>query len=162
MAFYLQIPSIKGSVTDSKHKGWIKVDSLDLCNERSIHVEPGSGANREYSTPRISDLILAKELDASSPYLFQKSLTGSTLGKIVIQACNISNNKQVYLEYTLHDALISHYHISGVSPDDHDSCKEMVHLNFTKVQMKYIPQGANGKSSSPLISGYDIGEAQKM
>ena len=51
-----------------------------------MYVKPGSASDREYSVPSISDLILTKELDASSPYLYQKSLMGESLGKVVIQA----------------------------------------------------------------------------
>jgi type VI secretion system secreted protein Hcp len=162
MAFYLQIPNIKGSVTDSKYKGWIKVDSLDLCNERSIHVKVGSSSDREYSMPKISDMTLTKELDASSPYLYQNSLVGDSLGKIVIQACNVSKDNHVYLEYTLYDAMISHYDICGASPNDHDDLKETIQLNFTKVQMKYVSQDAGGRSGSPIVTGYDLGAATKL
>jgi type VI secretion system secreted protein Hcp len=161
VAFYLQISSIKGSVTEGKHKGWIKLDSMDLGNQRDIYVKPGSSADREYSFPKISDLILTKELDVSSPYLYQKSLTGESLDKVVIQACNLSNN-QVYLEYTLSDVMISHYDLSGISPDDHDHLKETVHLNFTKVQMKYVPTSASGQAGSQVVAGYDIGTAGKL
>ena len=162
MAFYLQIPSIKGSATHDKHKGWIKLDSLDLCNERSLYVKPGSSADREYSTPKISDITLTKELDASSPYLYQHSIAGDSLGKVVIQACNISNGDHVYLEYTFYDAMISHYEICGISPTDKDDLKETIRINYTKVQMKYVPQDASGRSGSPVITGYDIGKAEKL
>jgi type VI secretion system secreted protein Hcp len=162
VAFYLQIPGIKGSATEVKHKDWVKADSIDLGNRRNIHVRPGSSNDREFSAPTISDLILTKELDASSPYLYQKSLTGESLGKVIIQACNLSKNDHVYLEYTIYDVMISHYDISGVSPEDHDDFKETIHLNFTKVQMKYVPQSANGQMGSQIISGYDIGQASKL
>ena len=68
----------------------------------------------------------------------------------------------MYLEYTLSDVVISHYDLSGIAPEDHDHFKETVHLNFTKVQMKYVPTNAGGKSGSPIISGYDIGAASKL
>jgi type VI secretion system secreted protein Hcp len=162
MAFYLQIPKIKGSATHEKHKGWIKLDSLDLCNNRPMHVNLGSGADRDYSRPQISDVTLVKELDASSPYLYQNSFEGKSLDKVIIHACNVSKGNHVYLEYTLYDAMISYYDICGSSANDQDDLRETIKINFTKIQMKYISQDASGRPGTPTVTGFDIRAATKL
>ena len=162
MPFFMKIENVTGSSTSKNHQGWITLESLDFGMRRSISVHPGMTNNRETSTPKIGDFVIIKSMDKSSPHLFEKSCTGTSLGEVIIHACRTSDSLEEYLEYKLQDVMISHYDVNGASPESQDTLSETLHLNFTQVQMKYVPRNSENKSESPIISGYDVSKATKM
>jgi len=161
---YMKIPNIQGSTTEKTHSGWIELKSMDFGTHRNISVQPGSVSDRENYILRISDFSVTKILDQSSPELFEASCVGASNGTVIIQACRTSpNGFDDYLQYTLSDAIISHYDINGFSSDsESDEPVETVRLNFTKIEMKYVPRDSSNRSGSPVICGYDIEKATKL
>ncbi len=61
-------------------------------------------------------------------------------------------------DYILEDTIISHYDVTGIDSDETSELLETVHLNFTKLQMKFIPRDANNQPEGPLVSGYDLAQ----
>ena len=101
-------------------------------------------------------------MDKASPKLFEESCTGTSLGDVTIHACRTSDGLDEYLEYKLSNVIVSHYDVSAADNGENDDLLETVHLNFTKVQMKYIPRNANNQSESPIIAGYSLETASKL
>ena len=163
MAIYLQIKSIPGDVTSKGHESWIELNSFDAGVSRRVTVKPGHVSDRENGLPTMTDFIVTKLIDKASPYLFQASCTGGSIGTIKIDACGASGETDKYLQYSLSDVIISRYDINGVS-DKEANLKphETLHLNFTKIEMSYIPRSGENKPQSPISTGYDIETATKI
>ncbi len=159
MPFFLKLENIIGSVTEKNHLGWIPVSSLDFGVRRNISIQPGQGNNRETSMPKVGEFILSKPIDKSSPVLLKASCCGVLSSQAVLHACHSDDGLQEYLQYILHDALISHYDISGVSVNKDDEIYEKLHISFSRVEMKFTPIDGSNMPETPIVGGYDISEA---
>jgi type VI secretion system secreted protein Hcp len=163
VSFYLKIKNIDGDVTSKGHEKSIRLKSMVFGVVRNLSVRPGHTSDREAGSPKIGDLVVTKIVDKSSPYLFEASCAYNSLGQVTIDACGSSKDTEKYLQYVLSDAMISAYEINGISDDeDEEKFIETIHLNFTKVEMKYIPHNSENKPLAPISAGYDIEKATKI
>ena len=85
MPIFMQYSGITGNVQSVQglHGGWIEIGSLQWCVGRAISSSTGSSADREGSTPAVSEIVVTKATDASSHSLWLASLGGPT-GKVSI------------------------------------------------------------------------------
>src|SRR5258708_23478922 len=83
---------VQGSVTTADYKGWIELNSFQFGVSRGVSSGAG-GATRESSAPSISEIVVSKYLDASSPKLYQDSLAGAFDTKVPIKNSSTTKNK---------------------------------------------------------------------
>ena len=157
MSYFLKTDQIKGAASAQNHKDWIEIDSFDFGTSHSIHTKTGIEFDRQVGSHNISELVLTKKLDSSSPYLFQYACTSKPVGNVTFDACNSADGSNNYLRYTLKNVLISHYDISGAETIDNNSKPmETIHLNFTSLEMQYTAYDEHNRAQSPIASGYDL------
>lgn len=163
MAFFVQFKNFKGSVTEQHHRGWVAFDSLNFSVQNNIKVRPGHTDDRIANIPNLTDFVLTKKVDKSSPKLLESACNGSANEQVIIHVCNDASNT-AYLQYTLHHVMINYYDINGLNSADSSSQSliETLALNASKVEMKLIPFNAENKSESPIVTGYDITEARTL
>jgi type VI secretion system secreted protein Hcp len=150
---YIQIEGIKGEVTAKGYEGWIEVGSVQWGVGRAIS-SPAGGANREASAPSLSEISLTKTLDSTSPKLFLNAVGGSENIPIVkLRLVDITAGT-VFYELTLSNVLVSSQSNSA-SPGD-GRPQESISLNFTKIEMAYIPTDAKGAPGTPVRATYDL------
>lgn len=152
MAIYLKYEGIDGEATHDKHSKWIDVSSLQFGVGRGIATPSGSTANREASEPSISEVTISKQLDASSSKLLVEACTGAAGKKVEIHLVSTGSPGNTYVEYTLHNALISGYSISSAG----DRPSESVSINFTKIEFKQTPYDQANKAGTPVTVSYDL------
>jgi type VI secretion system secreted protein Hcp len=152
MAIYLKYEGIDGEATHDKHPKWIDVSSLQFGVGRGISTPTGAAANREASEPSISEVVVTKQLDASSTSLFTESVTGAVGKKVEIHLVNTGSPGNTYVEYTLTNALISGYSLSSGG----DRPTESISINFTKIEYKHIPYDDKNKAGTPVTVSYDL------
>ena len=161
MSFFMQIQGISGSATERNHQNWIVLNSIDFGVHRQITTKAGHSSNRESSAPKIGEVTVTKSIDKSSPQLLEASCVGASNGTVVIHGTHTNTGN--YVEYTLSDVIISHYDATGVAGEsDKDEILETIGLNFTKIEMKFIPKGADNRPQSPISAGYDLTKATKI
>jgi type VI secretion system secreted protein Hcp len=157
MPIYMKIDGIKGDVTAEGHKDWIHCDSLQWGVSRSIGAPTGSAKERESAEPAVSEVMVTKAMDASSPYLFQESCLGKGK-KVDLHICKTGTDQLVnYYEMVLENAMLSGYSVNSGG----DNPSESVSLNFTKIETKYIPVTADGGHGDPIPAAYDLKLAKK-
>jgi len=156
MPIFMKYDGIAGDVTTTGHEKWIEVLSLQWGTGRGINNSAGSGADREGSTPSVSEIVVAKDLDSASPNLLRASLglKPADEGKTVnIDFCKTDTSKpEPYLQFTLTNCLVSGYSLSSGG----DRPSESVQLNFTKVEFKNTGMGAANDTGSPDTASYDM------
>jgi type VI secretion system secreted protein Hcp len=163
MSFYLQIKNINGAVTTKGHENWISLKSFDFATLRHITVKPGHVTDREGGVPGVGEFVVRKFVDKSSPYLLEAGCTSISLGQVTMDACGSSGDSDKYLQYILNDVIVSKYDINGVADDAlTEKPIETLHLNFTKIEMKYTPRNSDNKALAPISAGYDIEKATKL
>lgn len=158
MAIYMKVDGIKGDVTATGHEDWIHCDSLQFGVGRGIGAPTGSAKEREASAPSISEVVVTKPMDASSMFLFTEACIGKGK-KVDIHITKTGQDQLVnYLEIVLTNTLVSGYSVSSGG----DNPSESVSLNFTKIELKYIPVTAEGTPGDPIPAGYDLALGKKL
>ena len=153
MAIYLELTGIKGSVTDSKFKEQIELNSFQWG--AGIGVGSARGGDRTTSEPSVSEIVGTKQLDKSSELLFKNLLMGETLakGKISFTAA-IKGESVAYAVLELEDVIVSSY---SQSTGGDSLPQESISLNFAK--FIYSFSGRDDKQASAAVRlTYDLAE----
>ena len=151
--YFLQITGIAGESKEAKHKDWIDVtvvvvrrDQRRDCPDRwrrgrrqgpdeRLQLHEGHGARRARS--------------CSWP-----ARNGQRMKEAKLSAVKSGAMQQEYLSWTFSDVLISAYQTTGSGGDD--LSMDSVSLAFSKVQVEYKAQKADGSLEAPIMAGWDV------
>src|SRR5262249_20213115 len=101
MPIFMKYVGIPGDVTSAGHEQWIGVNSFQCGVGRGITSATSSSADRESSTPSVSEIVVTKVNDSASTNLMRASLglAPAGEGKLVnIEFCKTNtDNPEVYL-----------------------------------------------------------------
>jgi type VI secretion system secreted protein Hcp len=137
MAAYLKYgTTIKGESIAEGHKGsdgWIEVGSVQWGCGRGISSPVGGSGKREASAPNISEIVVTKMMDSTSPLLAQEALIGKAAASEIHLVETGDAKLETFLTIKLTNTLISGYSFSsgGERPS------ESISLNFTKIEVIY-------------------------
>jgi type VI secretion system secreted protein Hcp len=101
---YIKIAGITGESPN----GYIEISSFSFGASNPISVGSGTGGSGAGKVS-LSDFAITKELDSSSPQLFQKVITGAVIPTVtlVIKSIESAAGNEVTITFT--DAIISTY-----------------------------------------------------
>ena len=151
---FMQISGLPGDVSVQGFAGDIQLNSLQWGVGRAISAPTGAAGDRESSPPSLSEIVVTKTQDSTSPELLRDILVGTAIPEIDIFLVNLSKSGQAgtaYAEYVLSDVLISDYSTSSGG----DRPQESLSLNFLKIQYKTFTQNADGTTSVDSVT-YDL------
>lgn len=156
MPIYMSYDGIDGDVTTKGHEKWIELQSCSLGANRSMTSASSSSADREASTPSVSEIVVTKVTDAATPNLFRAAVgkgPGSE-GKLVkIDFCKTdAGDTEPYLQLELENTLVSSFSVSSGG----DRPMESLSLNFVKITMNNIGMGAANETGQPDRAHYDL------
>ena len=82
---YLQIDGIKGESSDSSHKDWIEVKSVnwEVLQPKSATASTGGGHTAERTEHK--DIVVSKLADLATPLLLQNCSSGKTIPKAKLE-----------------------------------------------------------------------------
>jgi type VI secretion system secreted protein Hcp len=156
MPIFMNYDGVPGDVTAQGHEQWIECSSFQWGSGRSITNASSSPADREGSTPQVSEIVITKATDGASNNLLRASLGigPAAEGKTVkIDFCKTdASQPEPYLQYVLDNCLVSGWSISSGG----DRPTESVTINFTKVDQCNIGMGAANDTGSPDHAVYDL------
>lgn len=157
MVGYLFVEGIKGESQDAGHKDWINLVSV----EQTIHrpMEPGaSGATRHRGTAYFEGILIAKEVDASTPKLAESIADGKNFPMVKIHLVTSSEaGKRIpYLMWELKNARLTSYHIRAV--DEHQPPTEQLSLNFEEIKQIYDKLDKQNKSAGKIEYTWKVEE----
>lgn len=155
MSIFMKCEGIAGESSDKRHQGWIDVDHIDWCVARRISANPGTRYNREVANAEITDLMLARRMDSATPLLFIKACCGK--GQTItihFTKTGTGSGSDPFLEYVLHNALISDYHVSAQSGDVERPTEELI-ISFQELEIKYVTYDNDGNVISPVVVAFD-------
>ena len=139
---FLSIPSIPGDSTALGFANDIELNSFQFSNARAITLPFGS-TGQQASIPTISDLVITKTMDKSSPGIVEAFFLNHGISKIDIfltKPSVFSKEQFVYAHYTLSNVLFSSYSISSGG----DTPTESIGINFEKLQTTVTTQNPDG------------------
>lgn len=159
MPIYMKFGSIKGNVTEDKHKEWIELNSFQWGVGRSISTPVGHASNRESSSPSVSEITVTKSMDIASVGLLQAALGGEDPVETTLEFTQTSGSKgeqRVFLKFVLTNTMISGFSMSSGG----DKPAESLSLNFTKIHEEFTPTAAENKQGTAPKVDYDLAAAK--
>lgn len=149
--YLLEIDGIKGESAVKGHEGALQIESFSfgVSNPGSFSAGGGGGAGKV----AFQDLHFTKHIDKASPILFRTCATGEHIKKAVLFVRKSGGDQQDYYTITLSDLLVSSYQNGGSTGSDP---VDQFSMNFTKIEIVYFPQNADGSRGEPVRAGYDL------
>lgn len=155
MSIFMEIPNITGETSDQNHQGWIDVLEVEFGVHRNITSSTSTQGDRESSNAVISDLKLLKLMDRTTPQLFLLTCCGTGKDiKIVMTKTGTGSGADVFLEYTLKNALLSRMDTQAMKYNNRRPVEE-IHISFTSMSVKYIQYDEDNNMVAPLAVGFD-------
>src|SRR5215470_344010 len=142
MPIYMKYEGILGEITKEPYKGWIELQSAQIGAGGRPAPSPGNGMS-------VSEIVVTKTTDSSSPQLFKESLFGEAK-KVIIDFVKIDGGR-AYLRLELEGTLISSF--SGGSGAGGDQLQEN-HLLSAGAGVV----STRGGRFDGMASGYDEAE----
>ena len=136
-------PAIKGTSAVEGFADWIEFGSYSLNVARHIQVQ---GKDRELGGSHVSEMLLTKGADVTSPEFFIQALKGTSFDKItiaLIQPAGAGKKTEVLVKYELADGIVSSFSTQGVAnsrPEEH------VSINYTAISYTYDPHDGTKKT----------------
>ncbi len=159
MALFMKINGVKGNVTSQGYEGWIQLSSMDNGIKRNMATKVGKTADRESTTPSFQEIEITKDIDSSTPTLYQYACEGHSMTNVEIHACSTGQTLSPYAKIQLSNVVVSSYHETILG--DEQPFEEIT-LNFTKIQKTYISRDSQNKPQSPITFGFDLEKAKKL
>jgi len=153
MPIYMKYDGITGQVTTDGFKDQVMVESFQFGVNRAM-TSGAKNANREASTPSVSEVVITKTQDAASADIVKTSLGGE--GKKCIFSFTKSGTdmkEAAYMIITLEHTLISSFNMSS---HGEGIPNESLSLNFTKIEYKMMPSDPKNKTAAPKVATFDI------
>jgi len=149
---FLKIDDIDGESVDSKHKGWIDVQSWSwgMSHPGTSHSGTGSGSGRV----SVQDLSIVKYIDKATPNLTKLCCKGKHFQLATLEVRKAGGDPLVYVKLLLHDGIVSSVSTAGGTGDDR--LTETITLNFARFKYDYTPQDAKGAGAAVVPCGWNI------
>jgi type VI secretion system secreted protein Hcp len=152
MDMFIQIGALKGESKDSVHKG--KTDVLawswGMSNSGTAHVGGGAGAGKV----SVQDLSFTHYIDKTSVDLMLAACNGKHFPDALLIVRKAGEKPLEYLKIKMTNVLITSVSTGGSGGEDR--LTENVTLNFSKVNVIYKPQKADGSGDADMTMGWDI------
>lgn len=149
---FIKFDGIEGESQDFTHKGEIAILSWDWSVSQRSTMHSGSGGGAGKAT--VHDLHFEHYIDKASPNLLQYCLTGKPVSKAVLTIRKAGGSPLEYLRITLHELIITA--IQPVGYHTMRAPREEVGLSFSRVNVDYTLQNAEGNPAGTISMGYDI------
>jgi type VI secretion system secreted protein Hcp len=152
--YFLKIDSVPGESHDAHHPDEIEVTSFAWGETNSgSPVGGGGGGGGKGGKVHLQDFHFSAVTSKASPKLMVLCANGKRVKGAVLTARRAGSAQQEFLKLTFTDVTVASYDISGTEPG---VPIDSVSLNFSKVQIDYKPQNANGSLGAVVHGGWDL------
>jgi type VI secretion system secreted protein Hcp len=147
---FAKIGDIKGESLDDKHKDEIEVLSFSWGVANTANIG-GGGAGAGKAT--FHDLSFTHAIDKASPQLLTACAKGVHLKEATITHRKAGKGQQEYLIIKMNDIIVTSVSLGESSGG---TTSENVSLAFSKVDLEYKPQKADGSLEAGIHFKFDI------
>jgi type VI secretion system secreted protein Hcp len=158
--YFLKIDGIPGESLDSKHKDEIDVQTWSWGEANPAPPSGPGGGGAGAGKVQMHDFNFTANTSKASPNLMLACASGKHFKSAVLTARKAGKAQAEFLTFSLSDILVSAYQIVGaegeVVPMDSFS------LNFSKIQVEYKQQKADGSLGPSIKAGWDVKNNKKF
>jgi type VI secretion system secreted protein Hcp len=150
--YFLKIDGIQGESPDKTHKNEIQIESFSWGATQSGTFAHGGGGGA--GKVQMQDFHFLMKVNKASPKLMLSCATGEHVKSAILTCRKAGKDQQEYVKVTFTDLLVTSYQTSGsvgeVVPMD------QISLNFSKIEMEYKEQKADGSLGGAIKAHYDL------
>lgn len=156
MPAFIKFDGIDGESATEGYEKWTEILSFDFGVGRRI-AHAGSTSTREGTTANVSEIVVKKVTDGTSVKYFKEALCGELDNTVHIAMVRTGSGKpEKFLGFELTNTGVAGMSFKAAGGPGVDSRPgETLHLNFSKVQMEYLPIG-NDLTGSPDRYTWDM------
>src|SRR5215469_17010532 len=149
---FMKIDTVDGEAQDAKHKKEIDVLSWHwgMSNSGSAHNGSGAGSGKA----NVHDLTFTKWVDTATPKLVLACCAGKHFKDATLVIRKAGDQPVEYLKIKMETVLISGVSTGGSGSEER--LTENITLNFSKVNLGYVPQDDKGKPGTAIPMSWDI------
>ena len=157
--YFLKIDGVDGESLQKGHEKEIEVMSFSfgLTNAGSFSGGGGGGSGKA----AFQDLHFTTSINKSSPKLFLASATGEHIKTALFTARKAGKTQLESYTIKLTDVLVSSYQNGGADGSDVLPTDQFA-LNYSKIEISYKAQKADGSLDAAIKAGYDLKAGQKI
>ena len=156
---FLTLDGIKGESQKDGHKEDIDILSFSFGVQQVGSFHTG-GAGGGAGKGEFQDLHIVKNIDKSTPTLFQYSANGKYIKTAKLVSRKVGGKQLEYYIIELTDVLISAVNNAGSTGGDHIS--ESLTLNYAAIKFTYVPQKVDGGADGKVAMGWDVRQAKAI
>lgn len=145
---------IDGESRDKDHAKWLEVQSWSHNIRQPKSATASSAGGHTAERCEHGDMIFVKDMDLTSPKLWEACSAGHTFDEINIEFMRADGNARIkYLEIKLKNALIS-----SVSPNvvNEGIPTETFALTYAAIQWTYVAQGVEGGNKGNSAGSWSL------
>jgi type VI secretion system secreted protein Hcp len=157
--YFLKIEGIQGESKDSKHADEIDLISWSWGESQTGTMSAGGGGGA--GKVAMQDFHFVMKVNKATPVLILKCASGEHITKATLTCRKAGTEQQEFLKYFFHDFIVSSYQTGGSSQGD-EIPTEQVSLNYSKMEIEYKEQKADGTLSGPIKAGWDLKKNAKV
>jgi len=151
--YFLKIDGIQGESQDKTHKNEIEIESFSWGAAQTGTASHGGGMGA--GRVSVQDFNFMMQVNKASPKLFLACAQGEHIKNAVLTCRKAGKEQQEYLKVTFTDLLVSNYLTSG-SGGGGAAPMDQISLNFSKMEMEYKEQKADGSLGGAIKAHYDL------
>jgi type VI secretion system secreted protein Hcp len=156
---FLEIKEVPGESMKKGHEGQIDIVSFSFGAVQHGSFSRG-GAGGGSGKAEFQDISIVKEVDKSSPKLFQACAAGTHFPKATIFVRKAGDKPLEYYKVELKDLIVSSVQNSGSSSGD--AVMESTTLNCAVINFTYVEQDAKGGAGKTVTAGYNVRTSEKV
>ena len=158
--YFLKFDGIKGESTDAKHKDEIQLESWSWGETQSgvAHAGGGGGGAGKVS---MQDFHFVMRVSKASPKLLLACADGSHLARADLVCRKAGKDQQEFLKFTFTDLVVSSYQTGGSGASDIIPV-DQVSFSFSKIEVEYREQKADGTLGAAAKAGWDLKTNKKV
>ncbi len=158
---FVKIEGIEGESSDSKHTGWIEALNFSCGATQEVSFTASSAGGATAERVDIKPFTFTKQVDSSTPKLFQACAAGTHFDKIIMELHRAGGSDKVkFLEYELSNCIICDI---ATNVNGGDFPYESISINFGRIRITYSKQKREGGGLAGNISaGWDLQKNCKL
>jgi type VI secretion system secreted protein Hcp len=151
--YFLKIDGIDGESKDSVHKN--EIDLMSWSWGASQTGSSAAGGGSAAGKVSMQDFHFVMKVNKSTPKLILVCAGGDHIKKATLTCRKAGTTQQEFLVYNFYDFLVSSYQTGGSTGGD-EIPSEQVSLNYSKMDIQYKEQQADGSLGGPIMAGWDL------
>jgi type VI secretion system secreted protein Hcp len=157
MSIYMKIegPNVPGMASDSNHKDWIPVITINHDVTRPLASREGLTGQ---SAVQFRDIVITTKMGKHVPELARYCSSGTDFNTVTLEVCTDQGGgvREAYYTIKLTKAIVTHL---GIANNGDGGVQDMVTLglNFQKIEWKFVQWDGKTKVGT-TSAGWDVKE----